>query len=62
MADSSERLDAMFPKLTRAQIKTGVDLEPEDLETARWPLTRRPYQFETSQPRVFAVGDVRSGA
>ena len=43
-------------------IKTGVDLTSEDLETARWPLTRRPYQFETSLPRVFAVGDVRSGS
>jgi thioredoxin reductase (NADPH) len=43
-------------------VKTGVDLAPEDLETARWPLNRRPYQFETSLPRVFAVGDVRSGS
>jgi thioredoxin reductase (NADPH) len=43
-------------------VKTGVDLTPEDLETAQWPLTRRPYQFETSLPRVFAVGDVRSGS
>jgi len=43
-------------------VKTGVDLAPEDLEAARWPLKRRPYQFETSLPRVFAVGDVRSGS
>jgi thioredoxin reductase (NADPH) len=43
-------------------VKTGVDLTPEDLETAQWPLKRRPYQFETSLPRVFAVGDVRSGS
>src|SRR5258706_271611 len=41
-------------------VKTGVDLAPEDLEAARWPLKRRPYQFETSLPRVFAGGDVRS--
>jgi thioredoxin reductase (NADPH) len=41
-------------------IKTGADLEPEDLQAARWPLGRRPYLFETSVPRVFAVGDVRS--
>ena len=41
-------------------IKTGADLLPEDLEAARWPLSRRPYLFETSVPRVFAVGDVRS--
>jgi thioredoxin reductase (NADPH) len=43
-------------------VKSGADLTPEDLEAARWPLRRRPYQFETSLPRVFAVGDVRSGS
>jgi hypothetical protein len=43
-------------------VKTGVDLTSEDMETAQWPLKRRPYQFETSLPRVFAVGDVRSGS
>jgi len=41
-------------------IKTGGDLSPEELELARWPLRRQPYLFETSVPRVFAVGDVRS--
>ena len=29
-------------------------------QAARWPLQRQPYLFETSVPRVFAVGDVRS--
>jgi thioredoxin reductase (NADPH) len=43
-------------------VKTGVDLGPEELEAAQWPLKRRPYQFETSLPRVLAVGDVRSGS
>ena len=43
-------------------VKTGADLSPEDLTAAQWPLTRRPYQFETSLPRVFAVGDVRAGS
>jgi thioredoxin reductase (NADPH) len=43
-------------------VKTGADVAPEELETAQWPLRRRPYQFETSLPRVFAVGDVRSGS
>jgi thioredoxin reductase (NADPH) len=42
-------------------IKTGADLTPEDLSAARWPLGRPPYFLETSVPRVFAVGDVRSG-
>ncbi len=43
-------------------IKTGADLLPEDLESAKWPLRRQPYLFETSLPRVFAVGDVRAGS
>jgi thioredoxin reductase (NADPH) len=43
-------------------IKTGPDLQPADLEKAKWPLTRPPYLFETSVPRIFAVGDVRSGS
>jgi len=42
-------------------IKTGGDLNAEDLIAARWPLTRRPHLLETSLPGVFAVGDVRSG-
>ena len=43
-------------------VKTGADLRREDLEAANWPLRRPPYLFETSVPRVFAVGDVRSGS
>jgi len=43
-------------------VKAGMDLTPEDLETAKWPLQRPPYLLETSLPRVFAVGDVRSGS
>lgn len=42
-------------------IKTGTDLSPEDLEHAKWPLSRPPYLLETSLPGVFAVGDVRAG-
>jgi thioredoxin reductase (NADPH) len=41
-------------------IKTGADLTPEDLAAEHWPLRRQPYLFETSVPRVLAVGDVRS--
>jgi len=41
-------------------IRTGPDLSPEDLHAAAWPLARRPFLLETSLPRVFAVGDVRS--
>jgi thioredoxin reductase (NADPH) len=42
-------------------IKTGPDLETEDLGKAEWPLPRRPYLLETSRPGVFAVGDIRAG-
>jgi thioredoxin reductase (NADPH) len=41
-------------------VKTGADLGPEDLASARWPLARRPYLMETSIPGVFCVGDARS--
>jgi thioredoxin reductase (NADPH) len=43
-------------------IKTGIDLSPDNLITASWPLTRQPYLLETSLPGVFAVGDVRGGS
>jgi thioredoxin reductase (NADPH) len=43
-------------------VKTGADLQPEELAQAGWPLRRQPYLFETSIPRVFAVGDVRAGS
>ena len=42
-------------------IKTGLDLTPEDLATAKWPFSRPPYLLETSLPGVFAVGDIRGG-
>jgi thioredoxin reductase (NADPH) len=42
-------------------IKTGSDLSKDDLELAKWPLSRAPYLLETSLPGVFAVGDVRAG-
>jgi len=45
----------------RGFIKTGPDLTAEDLDAARWPLTRAPHLLETSLPGVFAVGDVRGG-
>ena len=43
-------------------IKTGADLSPEELRAAHWPLRRQPYLFETGVPRIFAIGDVRSGS
>ena len=43
-------------------VKTGADLTPDELLTARWPLARRPYLMETTIPGVFCVGDARSGS
>jgi thioredoxin reductase (NADPH) len=43
-------------------IKVGNDLTHEELDTAKWPMTRPPYLFETSLPGVFAVGDVRANS
>jgi len=43
-------------------VRTGADLIGEDLASGSWPLTRQPYMFETSVPRIFAVGDVRAGS
>jgi thioredoxin reductase (NADPH) len=39
-------------------VKTGPDVDPAEL--APFPNRRRPYQFETSRPAIFAVGDVRA--
>jgi thioredoxin reductase (NADPH) len=43
-------------------VKTGGALGADDLARTRWPLTRAPLLLETNRPRVFAVGDVRSGS
>ncbi len=42
-------------------IKTGNDISPNELTAANWPLSRSPGLLETSQPGIFAVGDVRCG-
>ena len=55
-------LDGCILLDTEGFIKTGLDLSPENLSTANWPLTRQPYLLETSLPGVFAVGDVRGGS
>jgi thioredoxin reductase (NADPH) len=43
-------------------IKTGPDLTPDDLAANGRPADRPPTLFESSLPRVYAVGDVRSGS
>jgi thioredoxin reductase (NADPH) len=42
-------------------VLTGPDLSHDDA-AVRWPLPRPPYLFETSRPKVFAVGDVRANS
>ena len=42
-------------------VKTGGDLSSAELAGTEWPLTRRPFPFETNRPGIFAVGDVRAG-
>lgn len=43
-------------------VKTGADIAPLELVKAGWALDRMPSRFETSWPRVYAVGDVRKGS
>jgi thioredoxin reductase (NADPH) len=47
---------------TNGFVCTGPELSTSVLGDAKWPLPRVPYLFETSVPRVFAVGDVRAGS
>jgi thioredoxin reductase (NADPH) len=53
------------PDLARDEkgfLKTGPDIANLELVRARWMLDRMPTLFETSWPRVYAVGDIRSGS
>ena len=61
-APSTDWLGDCVVRDEKGFIKTGSDLTPEELQAAGWPLRRSPYILETSLPRVFAVGDVRSGS
>ena len=40
-------------------MRTGTELRAEEIAAGKWPLARQPYMFETTVPRIFAVGDVR---
>ncbi len=43
-------------------VKTGPDLDNIELVKAGWGLDRMPTRYETSWPRIYAVGDVRAGS
>ncbi len=43
-------------------LKTGPDISNLELVRARWTLDRMPSLYETSWPRIYAVGDVRNGS
>jgi thioredoxin reductase (NADPH) len=43
-------------------VRTGTDLNEKEIASGEWPLARQPYMFETTVPRIFAVGDVRCGS
>jgi thioredoxin reductase (NADPH) len=63
MAGASPRTDWLRGCVSlddKGFILTGRDLDAVTQDSA-WPLARSPYMLETSLPRVFAVGDVRSG-
>jgi len=53
-------LDGCLALDPKGFVVTGPELSAQRLKEVGWPLTRSPYLFETSRPRVFAVGDVRA--
>jgi thioredoxin reductase (NADPH) len=59
---NTDWLDGCIALDSKGFIKTGLDLSPENMSTAHWPLARKPYLLEASLPGVFAVGDVRGGS
>ncbi len=49
-------------KNERGFVLTGKDAQREEDFKKQWKLTREPMLLETSEPGVFAAGDVRAGA
>ena len=61
MIGASPHTDWLPPEIrrdSRGYVITGPDLVGD----ASWPLERAPFPFETSMPRVIAIGDVRQGS
>ncbi|MEL6361543.1 MAG: FAD-dependent oxidoreductase [Pseudomonadota bacterium] len=61
-APCSDWLPSSVARDEKGFIKTGPTIANLDLVRASWSLDRMPTLFETSLPRVYAVGDVRSGS
>ena len=59
-APNTEWLKGCVATDDKGFVKTGPEISQDELREAGWTLKRQPYLFETSQMRVFAVGDVRS--
>jgi thioredoxin reductase (NADPH) len=55
---NTQWLDGCVALDEKGFVKTGPDIDSAEL--ALFPNRRRPYQFETSRPAIFAVGDARS--
>jgi thioredoxin reductase (NADPH) len=60
-APNTKWLDGCVALDEKGFVRTGSDLNTEDLQNSGWPLSRHPFLLETSLPGVLAVGDVRSG-
>ncbi|MEQ8750739.1 MAG: FAD-dependent oxidoreductase [Amphiplicatus sp.] len=55
-------LDPLVARDEDGFLRTGHDIHNIELVRAGWPLDRMPTLYETNWPRVYAVGDVRSGS
>lgn len=55
-------VDDQFALDDKGFILTGDGVSDDQLKQHGWKLARRPSIYETSCPRVFAVGDVRAGS
>jgi thioredoxin reductase (NADPH) len=60
-APNTKWLDGCVALDDKGFVRTGSDLNADDLRASGWPLGRLPFLLETSRPGVLAVGDVRSG-
>jgi thioredoxin reductase (NADPH) len=61
-APNTEWLSDTICKDAKGFIHTGAAIAPMQLVKAGWDLERAPSPYETSWPRVYAVGDVRAGS